>query len=289
MNGVLPLLKPPGMSSQEAVSRVKRIAGVARAGHAGTLDPEAAGVLPILLGRATKLSAYLTQGRKEYIAELRIGLKTDTLDSEGSIVAQSAVRFEAGDLQRILPDFAGRIEQRPPRYSAVKVDGKPLYAHARAGRSVEASPRVVQIDSIELLAGRADRFLLRIVCHQGTYIRTLLSDLAERLGTVGYTSYLLRTEAARLRIAESVLLEDLTGAGLSDLLIAPEDAVQLPRVDLPRHLFPILDSGSAIDMNRVSGVQVAPDTDYAVYCCGVFFGVGRIAEPGLVLKARIRI
>lgn len=289
MNGVLPLLKPPGMSSQEAVTHVRRLAGGAKAGHAGTLDPEAAGVLPVLIGRATKLSGYLMQGCKEYVAELCVGAGTDTLDSEGMVTAVSPVRFSAAQLEEILPRFTGRIEQLPPLYSAVKVGGRPLYVHARAGRRVDVPSRMVQVDGIRLLSSIGDRFLLQIACRQGTYIRTLLSDLAQALGTVGYTSFLLRTRAAHLELAQTVALEELTRETLPAHLIAPERAVHLETIHLPQHLFRVLDSGAAIDMRRVHGIAAVPGTDYAVYCGGTFFGIGRLEERGLVLSARIKL
>lgn len=289
MNGVLPLLKPPGMTSQEAVSRVRRLAGVRRAGHAGTLDPEAAGVLPVLIGRATKLSDYLMHQPKEYVAELRIGCQTDTLDSEGAVTDSSSVRFSEAQLRETLPCFTGQIGQTPPDYSAVKVNGSPLYAYARAGRSVEVPQRLVTVDALELLSGDGDRFLLRVACQKGTYVRTLLSDLAKALGTVGYTSFLLRTQAGHISIERTVTLEELTPETLPETLIAPEEIVQLERIELPRHLFPILDSGTAIDMKRVPGISLRPGSSYAVYCDGVFFGIGERTERGLVLRTRIRV
>lgn len=289
MTGVLPLLKPPGMSSQEAVSHVRRLAGIRRCGHAGTLDPEAAGVLPVLLGRATKLSDHLMHAPKEYIAELCVGLETDTLDSEGRITVRSEGRFSAEQLREVLPRFIGRIEQAPPRYSAVKVSGRPLYAYARAGRAAEVPRRTVLIRELELLRGSGDRFLLRVACGQGTYIRTLLSDIAAALGTVGYTSFLLRTKAGHLELADTCTLEDLSAETLPDLLRPPGEAVRLERLELPARLLRILASGAAIDMRRVPEAAADPDTDYAVWCGGTFFGIGRLEERGLVLKARLPV
>ncbi|MBD5559646.1 MAG: tRNA pseudouridine(55) synthase TruB [Clostridia bacterium] len=289
MNGVISLLKPPGMSSQAAVSRIRRLCGGVRAGHAGTLDPEAAGVLPVMLGRATKLSDYLMHGSKEYIAELRVGLQTDTLDSEGAVVAESPVRFSADKLRAVLPQFTGSIRQQVPAYSAVKVHGQPLYAAARCGRIQPRPSRTVHIDSLELLGGRDDRFLLRIVCRQGTYVRSLLSDLAAALGTVGYTSFLLRARVGRFVLPDSCTLEEIEAGGPERFLTAAQDALEIERLSLPAHLYPILDSGAAVDMARVRGVRAAAGRDYAVLCRDVFFGVGRLEERGLVLKARVKL
>lgn len=293
--GVVNLLKPPGMTSQNAVSHVKRILGVSKAGHAGTLDPEACGVLPICIGRATKYSRFLTDGSKEYIAELTLGRKTDTLDSWGSVVCETAPAAVSGqEVRAAASQFTGKIMQVPPAYSAVKIDGKPLYRYARNGEKAAAAARPIEVHAIELLRGHGTGpFLFRIRCSKGTYVRVLLSDIAETLGQTGYTSFLIRTCAGRFRIEDACtfaeLEADAADEGTGSLVLGAGDASPGVRLDVPAYLFRILETGSRILPEKVRGLRIEPGVLYAVFCSGEYFGVGEFDGTGLVLRARIRV
>lgn len=185
IEGIVNVLKPPGMTSSDVVSELRRIFNMKRVGHTGTLDPGAAGVLPVCLGRATRLFDYLVDKRKEYIAELRVGVDTDTQDAYGEAV-QNGKAPGAAEIAAVLPGFIGRQRQRAPLYSAVRLNGRQLYKFARAGQQVdESSLKVREIDiyALELLGQSApDRFLLRVECGKGTYIRTLCQELAHSAG-----------------------------------------------------------------------------------------------------------
>lgn len=221
MNGIINFLKPPGMSSNGAVVFLRGLTG-SKTGHAGTLDPGACGVLPICVGKATKISSYLMGHQKEYIAELTFGKSTDTGDSYGEVTAVSDVIPQ--DITSVLNDFVGSIEQKTPMYSAVKHEGKKLYQLARAGIEVEDKFRQIKIDDIEYLQRTAeDSHLLRIVCGKGTYIRALCEDIAKSLGSVGYMSFLARTQCAGLCINEAVTIDELKNMKDFSPIIKPMD------------------------------------------------------------------
>lgn len=213
MTGMINLLKPPGMSSAQAVSFIKKLTGL-KAGHAGTLDPEAAGVLPIMLGKATRLSDYLMDGHKQYLAEVCFGYSTDTQDAQGKVLQRGNQIPSWQDLEDSLPAFLGEILQIPPQYSALKVGGKTAYALAREGKTADLKARKVRIDSIDLLMERGNgRFLIRICSGKGVYIRTLCHDLGEALNCPAHMSWLLREENGSFSLQDAATLEDLTAWG----------------------------------------------------------------------------
>jgi len=185
--------KPLGMTSTQAVGKVRWIFGAQKAGHAGTLDPLATGILPIALGDATKTMPYLVEAKKTYVVEIKWGERTDTLDAEGQIVAVSDVRPSQQEITAILPEFIGEISQIPPAYSAIKIDGKRAYDLARAGDAPKMKPRPVQIDELEILAVHENSAVICVDCGKGTYIRSLARDMAFALGTEGSVKTLRRT------------------------------------------------------------------------------------------------
>ncbi len=211
LNGFINLLKPPGMTSQDAVSRIKRLLPRgASVGHGGTLDPDAAGVLPICVGRATRLFDYIVDKRKEYIGELALGVSTDTCDSSGRMTSRGPVRASVADVERALGGFVGEIMQTPPVYSALKRGGEALYKKARRGENVEITARQVKIDALTLLQQTAqDRYLIKIECGKGVYIRSLMRDIAGKLGCPGHMSFLLRTASGAFRIEDAATLDEL--------------------------------------------------------------------------------
>ncbi|HML47203.1 MAG TPA: tRNA pseudouridine(55) synthase TruB [Clostridia bacterium] len=239
MNGLINLLKPPGMTSSDAVVWLRRRLRGVKLGHAGTLDPEAAGVLPLMLGKATRLFDELVDKDKEYLAEWMPGVATDTQDSQGRVIARSACRPSMEDLKAILPQFTGVIWQRPPVYSAIKLDGSAAYERARRGEDVDIPLRQTRVDAIEALSA-TDRggTLLRIRCGRGTYVRTLCHDIGSALGCPAHMAFLLRTRSGRFAIEDAVTLEELEEAlenGALETLLAPMDAplAHLPRADIP--------------------------------------------------------
>jgi tRNA pseudouridine55 synthase len=214
IDGWVVLDKPVGLGSTPAVSRVRRLFGAQKAGHGGTLDPLASGVLPIALGEATKTVPFVMDGRKEYRFTLRLGEARSTEDSEGEVTASSEVRPTTEAIRDVLGAFLGEIEQVPPAFSALKIDGQRAYDRARAGEAVEMKSRKVRIDRLELLS-RSDRDHADLVveCGKGTYIRSLGRDLAVALGTVGHLSALRRTAAGPFREEQAISLPNLEALG----------------------------------------------------------------------------
>jgi tRNA pseudouridine55 synthase len=214
IDGWVVLDKPVGLGSTQAVGRVRRLFGAQKAGHGGTLDPLASGVLPIALGEATKTVPFVMDGRKEYRFTLRFGEARSTEDAEGEVTATSAARPTDEAIRAVLNRFIGEIEQMPPAYSALKVDGKRAYDLARAGATVALVPRKVQIDRLELLARPdADHADFVVGCGKGTYIRSLGRDLALVLATVGHLSALRRTAAGPFREEAAISLSKLEALG----------------------------------------------------------------------------
>ena len=219
MHGVVNFLKPPGMTSHDAVALLRRTTGVKRIGHTGTLDPAAAGVLPMCIGQATRLVEYLQEGVKEYVAELTFGHETDTCDALGKVIATPGAQgITRAGLLAALPQFLGAIEQMPPIYSAIKRDGKKLYELARAGEtedSLDLQPRAVTIAQLSIerfvdaTTDAPPRAILRTQCSGGTYIRSLVRDIGRAMGSGATMTFLVRTRNGRFPIAEAVTVEDL--------------------------------------------------------------------------------
>ncbi len=201
--------KPLGMTSTQAVGKVRWIFGAGKAGHGGTLDPLATGILPIALGDATKTMPYLVEAKKTYEVEIKWGERTDTLDAEGEIIAVSDVRPSKQGIADILPEFIGEISQIPPQYSAIKIDGKRAYDLARAGDDPKMKPRLVQIDDLNILAVHEMSAILRVDCGKGTYIRSLARDMAFALGTEGSVKTLRRTGVGMFQQDTSFSLDAL--------------------------------------------------------------------------------
>jgi tRNA pseudouridine55 synthase len=234
IDGWVVLDKPEGLGSTPAVGRVRRLFGAQKAGHGGTLDPLASGVLPIALGEATKTVPFVMDGRKEYRFTLRFGEARSTEDREGEVTARSEVRPEDAAIAAALPAFLGEIEQMPPVFSALKVDGRRAYDLARAGETVELKPRKVLIERLEFL-GRPDRDHADFVvgCGKGTYIRSLGRDLAVALGTVGHLSMLRRTVAGPFREAAAISLPKLEALGHIPALFGALAPVATALDDIP--------------------------------------------------------
>jgi tRNA pseudouridine55 synthase len=235
--GIINVLKPPGMTSHDAVSFIRKVYGIKRVGHAGTLDPAAAGVLPIAVGRATRLIEYFTDHDKSYRVELTLGYETDSGDDTGNIINTSQAAMPPGEtIAAVLASFTGAIEQVPPMYSAIKVQGKKLYEFAREGKVIERKARVVRIYKISLLSVVGSTVLFDVDCSKGTYIRSLCIDIGRKLGIPAVMSFLVRTKAGPFLLSDAHTLEEIQEQ--PELLLEPADGyLSLPKM--------ILDSDSA--------------------------------------------
>ena len=209
MNGILILNKENGITSAEELNKVKRILGIKGIGHTGTLDPMATGVLVVLLGKCTKLSDVITSLTKEYIATVKIGIKTDTLDITGNILEQRKEILEKDTLSNVINSFKKTYEQEVPSYSSVRINGKHLYEYAREGIEVELPKRKVTIHEIELLEIKEDEFTFKCLVSKGTYIRSLIRDICDELGVIGTMSALERTKQGVFEIKDSYGIEDI--------------------------------------------------------------------------------
>ncbi len=263
VHGVLNINKPAGMTSHDVVDAVRRLLGVQRVGHTGTLDPQATGVLPLCVGRATRIAQYLTQADKEYVMTLRLGITTDTLDATGKETGRGD---EAGvtqeDVTRVLPRFVGEIRQIPPLYSAKKHQGERLYKLARRGETVEREPVTVRVHSLELLEFASPLVRLRTVCSKGTYARSLCDDIGRALGCGGHLQALTRTRSGRFGLEGVVTLAELeerVRAGrLGEVLIPIADALaHLPAIRVAPEAGPLIVHGNSVAAALV--VQFPPE------------------------------
>lgn len=286
-NGVVNLLKPPGMSSQYAVNAVKRLLGVNKAGHTGTLDPGAAGVLPVCLGKATRLFDYLVDKDKRYIAEITFGKATDTIDSYGKIIDTCDKAVETLDLNNIIQDFVGTIKQIPPAYSAINYEGKRLYQLALKGIHIDIPARDVCIDDIKVLQQTGESsYLLDIKCGRGTYIRSLCRDIGEALGTCAFMSLLIRASSGKF-IAESALsIEELESAcndqSIEKYITSIEEILcDMPKLELKAECKKKVDNGVGIPAHEYKD-QIS-DKEFLLYCCG-FKGIGHVTDDQIKIK-----
>ncbi|HBC30014.1 MAG TPA: tRNA pseudouridine(55) synthase TruB [Clostridiales bacterium] len=278
MIGILNILKPTGMTSHDVVSSVRKILNIKKVGHAGTLDPNVAGVLVICVGKATKFSEYLMSGDKEYVCELKLGQSTDTQDSYGIVINSSdkdSVTID--ELNYVLKEFTGGLIQIPPAYSAVKLNGKKLYEYARQNIPVEKQGRMINIKDIKLLKFYGKSALLKVKCSKGTYVRTLCNDIGNRLGTYGYMGILIRTESKGLHIKNSVTLEQLKFFNdtnrLNECLIPVEDIFQLDKLNIESKYYDRLTTGNEVDVR----ININSDKFY-VYCRDSLIGIGKKVE-----------
>ena len=291
IHGILLLDKPSGITSNAALQIVKRLYHARKGGHTGSLDPLATGMLPICLGEATKISGFLLESDKFYRVLVKLGVKTTTGDAEGDVIATHPVKKITGDeLNRVLADFTGPIEQVPPMHSAVKQDGQPLYKLAHKGIVVERNPRQVIIRNIKVLGLHDDLLEIDVRCSKGTYVRTLAEDIGERLGCGGHIAALRRLEVGLFDSDKMVTLELLqeTAAGgfasLDALLLPIQSAVaQWPDVWLSRDIAYFIKKGQAVV------VPHAPSQGYVKLYSGEtnFMGIGHILEDGRVAPRRL--
>jgi len=285
VDGVLLLDKPAGVTSNAALQIARRLFSAAKAGHTGTLDPMATGLLPLCFGEATKFSADLLEADKTYEADVLFGITTDTGDAEGEVLECVAPVFDLGGLEEVLARFRGRITQIPPMYSALKRDGQPLYRLARQGLEVEREPRDVTISSLVLLAFSGDRCRLQVRCSKGTYIRTLAEDIGRSLGCGAHLTALRRTRVGDLSIEQAVALD-----GLGDLAEAERGRWLLPPDTLLQSLHAVV-LDETREQRFCHGNPVPVESTFEgkcrVYKGDRLLGVGVVDVSGLLQPVRL--
>ncbi|MBD3672668.1 MAG: tRNA pseudouridine(55) synthase TruB [Planctomycetaceae bacterium] len=269
MNGLLILDKPAGMTSRDAVNRVQRLIRPCKVGHAGTLDPLATGVLVLCLGKATRLIRFVQDRPKSYLGTFELGVTSTTDDREGELTATDNLKpLEVDELQAVLPRFQGEIQQVPPRFSAVHVNGQRAYKLARQEADFELEPRSVRIDSIELTAWSFPRFSLQIVCGSGTYIRSLGRDIGAQLGCGAYMTDLIRTSIGDFPLERALSLDELSLETIEQHLIPPGEAVRhLPKAIVHSSQHQMILDGKQFEpeLPEVSSGDVADSRPFAVY------------------------
>jgi len=284
MDGVLNVLKPPGMTSSDVVVYLRSRLREKRIGHTGTLDPDAAGVLPICLGRATRLSDYLMAERKTYLAELTLGISTTTQDASGEVTAKRVPAPNVlARLDAAIPPVIGEIDQIPPAYSAIHIQGQKAYQLARQGKEAQIPPRRVTIHAIERLPGRdALHPLIRVHCGKGVYIRSLAHDLGEAIGCGAHLSFLLREKTGAFLLENALTLDEIMAlhqAGeLDRAMIAPADALgDMPMMVVAPRFAQRLACGNAIEETWIMG-EKPEGSLWRVFCNGEFYGIAAACE-----------
>jgi tRNA pseudouridine55 synthase len=284
IDGALLLDKPLGITSNRALQDAKKLLGAKKAGHGGTLDPLASGLLLILAGEATKFAGPMLDADKEYLATVKLGVRTSTADAEGEVLEQRPVDVTADQVAGALERFRGPIEQLPPMHSALKREGIPLYEHARAGRTVERARRQVQIHELELLQSAPPILELRVRCSKGTYIRTLAEDIGVALGTGAHLAALRRTGSGRFNVRDAVTLDELRAmpdrrAALLPLRVLLEG---LPSTELDAAAEARLRNGQAL---KISGLEAGVRALYRAD--GAVIGLGEAHAEGLLKALRL--
>jgi tRNA pseudouridine55 synthase len=284
IDGALLLDKPVGLSSNRALQEAKKLLGAKKAGHAGTLDPLASGLLLILVGEGTKFAGPMLEADKEYLATVKLGVKTSTADAEGDVLEERPVHVSSEQVTAVLARFRGAIEQLPPMHSALKRDGVPLYELARAGRTVERAPRPVEIHELEILQCAPPILELRVRCSKGTYIRVLAEDIGAALGTGAHLAALRRTASGRFQVRDAATLEELRvmpdrRAALLPLRVLLEG---LPSTELDAAAETRLRNGQSL---KISGLEEGLCALYR--SDGGVIGLGEARAEGLLKALRL--
>lgn len=273
MDGIIVINKSKNCTSHDVVRKAKKILNE-KVGHTGTLDPNATGVLPLLVGKGTQISKYLINHDKTYEAVLKLGEKTDTADVEGQVIETKEINpsnLEKENIEKILKTLIGKQEQIPPIYSAIKVNGKKLYEYARHGEKVEVEPRKIEIYELELIKIEDKEITYKVHCSKGTYIRTLCEKIAEKLETVGYMKELKRTQVGEFKIEDAITIEEL------------ENNTEKYFITIEKYF----ENNKKIDLNEkklqlfLNGVQLTHDLEdaiYRIYSNEKFIGIGTIKE-----------
>lgn len=277
MDGIIVINKEKEYTSHDVVAKLKKKLNISKVGHTGTLDPNATGVLPILIGKGTKFSKYLINHDKIYEVELELGKKTDTADIEGKVIEEKNVdeKYIKENLLQVLESFVGKQEQIPPMYSAIKKNGKKLYEYARAGEKVEIEPRKIEIYKIDL--NKYDKNIISFVvsCSKGTYIRSLCEDIAGKLNTVGYMKNLKRLQVGKFNIKDAVYIDDIDLKNVNEHLITLEEILRAC-INLSEKKLKLFINGVQLTANNIDGL-------YKIYVANKFIGTGTI-KKGLLKR-----
>ena len=274
IDGIFNVLKPPGMTSHDVIAFLRRALNTKKVGHGGTLDPDAAGVLPVFTGTATRLLEFAVEGKKQYLVEVTLGKQTDTGDDSGNVVKEMPVpAFTEEALQKVLQGFLGKQKQLPPMYSAIKINGQKLYQLARKGVEVERELRDIEVYKLELLHFTESTLTLAVDCSKGTYIRVLGEDIATALGTCGTMSFLLRTQVGSYALSASHTLQEIA-ADPTACVAQPVTAVaHLPKLVLTDNQAARITNGVR---TTVAGTE---EGQYALLASdGEFLGIGTCKE-----------
>lgn len=287
ISGILLLDKPLGYSSNQALQKIKWLFQAAKAGHTGTLDPLATGLLPICLGEATKFAQYVTDADKTYVANVKLGIKTTTGDAEGDVISNKPVNVTQAQLEAVCQQFQGEISQVPPMYSALKHEGKALYEYARAGVNIERAARKVTIKAIIVNTFSDVEAALTVTCSKGTYIRTLAEDIGAVLGCDAHLVGLRRTKTAGYDIIKAVNIEQLEAMTIEarDALLLPVDSAILsfPKITLDEASAQLFKQGQA-----VSHAEKKRATELRVYEeSGLLIGLGKLLDDGKITPKRL--
>ena len=279
MDGIIVINKEKEYTSHDVVAKLKKKLNISKVGHTGTLDPNATGVLPILIGKGTKFSKYLINHDKIYEVELELGKKTDTADIEGKVIEEENVdeKYIKENLLQVLESFVGKQEQIPPMYSAIKKNGKKLYEYARAGEKVDIEPRKIEIYKIDL--NKYDKNIITFVvsCSKGTYIRSLCEDIAEKLNTVGYMKNLKRLQVGEFNIKDAVYIDDINLENVDEHLITLEELLKRTEsISLNENKLKLFLNGVQLTCNNNDGL-------YKIYVANKFIGTGTI-KKGLLKR-----
>lgn len=284
MDGIIVINKEKGYTSHDVVANLKKKLNISKVGHTGTLDPNATGVLPILIGKGTKFSKYLINHDKTYEVELELGTKTETADIEGKIVEEKDVdeEYVKRNLLQVLKSFEGKQEQLPPIYSAIKKNGKKLYEYARAGEKVEIEARQIEIYTIELLEYEEKNVRFTVNCSKGTYIRSLCEDIASKLNTVGYMKNLKRLQVGNFNIENAICIDNLNLENIDKYVYTLEDMLKENNsIKLNEYKLKLFLNGVKLSVNNLDGI-------YKIYVKSRFIGTGTV-KNGLLKRDIILI
>ncbi len=273
MNGIIIINKPKNYTSHDIVRIAKKVLNE-KVGHTGTLDPNATGVLPLLIGKGTELSKYMINHDKTYEAVIKIGEKTDTADVEGQVIEKQEVDFEKikiESVEKALQKCLGKQEQIPPMYSAIKINGKKLYEYARKGQKIQIKPRQIEIYEIKLIEinEKQKEIIFKVHCSKGTYIRTLCEKIAENLGTCGYMKELKRTQVGEFKIEDAIEIEELENNAKNNIITVEEYFEDSPQIELSEYKNKLFLNGVQLTFNMEDGI-------YRIYKNKNFIGIGTI-------------
>ncbi|QZO77093.1 tRNA pseudouridine(55) synthase TruB [Helcococcus kunzii] len=288
--GILVVNKSESLTSHDVVSILRRKLNIKRIGHTGTLDPMATGVLPICIGNSTRISSYIMEQGKSYIAELKFGTSTTTYDSTGDVVDKSDnTLFSEKQINDALASFKGEIEQYPPKYSAIKVDGKKLYEYARQGQDVEIKPRKIKIYDIKLISIKDETCVIEIDCSKGTYIRSLIHDLGLKLNSFAHMTDFVRNRVGKFYLKDALDISKIDEYNLSEIesrIIDMEDALyNLNKIDIKDDVFIRLINGQKLNINSLTfNGKYLENDDIIVSVNNKFIGIGKVKNNILKME-----